>query len=396
MRAFLGGVMLCALLCAPVGVRAQSDEVPFALVAVNAGSPVVVDAAALGGRRSTGMLQATLRYQAGLICINAHNADARTASLVHYAFAYYDVSGKREGGEGFTRKGNFVSGLHINGFDPQLHTVHQENCSPIHYPKDGIGSSVFYVDHVEFVDGTSWDAPAVHLPDDVGSAFRPRATAHARTPAGTLVELAPLVAGAVIGCAQAQTLRTVVVPAFQGQVTEPFDASRNVFADAHGVCAPSGDASRDAAAQALAAKVPLLGNRAARVYFPYVDAGASCNAPARLMLAGGFALPAPANSDQLPAPGVYAVDVTVNVDAAGNARDPVVRISSGLPALDAAAQRGAVGSRYWPAIRQGSAVAGEAEVAFAAVYDAIDRSGAQMSETSHQYSSGAPAAPSGC
>jgi len=398
-RVLFGSIALFALALLPYTSTAQTDEVPFGLLPVNAGGAVVIDAAALGGRRSTGLGQALLRYQAGLICINARNSDARTVSLVHYTFTYYDPSGKRSSGDNFTRKGTFVSGERMLGFDAMTHGVHEENCSPVHYPKDGIGASVFFVDHVEFADGTAWDAPAVHLPDDVSSAFLPHVPVAPRTLAGPAVEVAPLVAGIVATCEQAQNLRMINVPMFNGAVSVQYDSSRNVVTDGQTICRSSSDGQRDAVAQALVAKPPYSTvRRTFLVYFPFIDAKPTCTEPPRMMWSGSFAIPPPANINDFPVPGVYVATVAVDVDAGGIPQQATIQTPSGLPQLDTAALRAARGSRFWPAISAGAATSGEAHVSFAMTFDGLIRNAdnGQTSASDHLFGAETSPAATGC
>jgi hypothetical protein len=307
-------------------------------------------------------------------CVPFFNGDARAAKTVRIIFVYYDSVGNRSGGDVLMRNGSFAGHTgNVPDIRPQL--GRQPDCQ--HIPQRNLSTIGAYVDHVEFEDGSEWNASAILIPEhlDVSAAAAPDSSAPPlKSGSSDPDDLPPIVVGAFNDCAAAEALKTAPTPLFAGISVAPLSPDRNVIVEAAtgepagpglfhigaaSVCRSSGNADRDAAAVEAVKQQPETLNKAEgfRVYFPAVASANTCAEPPRLMVRQ-LVRPSFAMDEQVAPPGQYDVLIRVSVQPDGFAEDAKVIDSVGRHPYDDAARRSALFSRYWPAVDHGVPIAG--------------------------------------
>jgi hypothetical protein len=375
-RSFVLLAIVLGLAALPLPARAQLYDIKtIRFTPIRTGSPVVTDRFALANGRDA--------------CVAFHNTDARTAKTVKIVFAYYDDAGNRGGGDVFTRNGTFATGAET-GISLSSNVFRNEDCIVMHQPRRGLSTIAYYIDHVDFTDGSSWSATDVTLPEKTSEGFavvRSMMTPLPRIPsnlvpasaAATGTPLDPIVLESYPDCAAATATGAARTPLFAGDAVVAAGADRNVFVSAEpgasagansfhigavSVCVPSSDPLHDAAALEMVRAQPVSLNRAQvyRVYFPLITAAGSCTEDVRLLdrhlVSPSFAL-----NETTPAPGDYTAIGHVDVSAGGLPSVAQIKNATGRRAYDEAARQSALASRYWPAITNGNPVAGTFEFA---------------------------------
>jgi hypothetical protein len=364
---WIGVMALFALMAAfvrPVGAGVITETKLIGTRLIPTGSPVVplsVELHSHPGRFPTDA------------CVPFFNGDARAAKTVRIVFVYYDSAGNRSGEDALMRKGSFAG--HTANV-PDIHPLgRQPDCR--HVPQQNLSTIAAYVDHVEFEDGSVWNASAMLISDhlDVSAAAAPDSSApRLKSGSADPDDLPPLVVGAFNDCAAAQALKTAPTPLFAGISNVPLSADRNVIVEAQpgepagpglfhpgaaSVCRSSGDADRDAAAVDVVEHQAEILNKAEgfRVYFPVVATAKTCAEPPRLMVRQ-LVRPSFAMDERVAPPGQYDVLIRVTVQPDGLSEDAKVIKSVGRPPYEDAARRSALFSRYWPAVDHGVPVAG--------------------------------------
>jgi hypothetical protein len=370
--------LLLALTLA-TGARAFAAVPPdievIRFVAIPSDGPVTINNVAPAGRivddfRDIG--------PAKLVCAWFTNTAPATAKTIGIEFVYYDGAGNRFDGALLERKGTFSTGVRQFASARYNQRIFRDSCVTLKRPRNNFSAIVAYVDHVEFVDGTRWNAQDIRLADHVAPGSRNVAydftdPATARAPAVQLAanELAPLFIGTSPSCTSSAV--TYVPSVFDPAVVSALTPARNVFVDARPgapamgnlfnignvtVCSKSGNADHDAAAIATVegTHVAIRQEQVFRVYVPAISTSAGCTDDARLL--NLVMLNAtPVTEAEGPAKGgEYIGVVHVSVAPDGHASGATLVRSAGPPEFDDAVARSALASRYWPAISAGKRV----------------------------------------
>jgi hypothetical protein len=364
-----------ALLAGALGAAAvQSNVEVVRFVALRNDGPVAINAIATTAKNPDPYFDVG-RVQSA--CVSFTNKAPATAVSVGIQFIYYDGDGNRFDAELLERKGTFSTGVRQAGFVRNTPNVRRENCVTLKRPRNNFSAIVAYVDHVQFADGTHWNADEIRLADHVTPGSNnisydftdPAAT----PPVAQLApnELAPLLIGTTPACTVSKVAR--VPSAFDPAVVAVVGPARNVFVAAEPgapavgslfkvgsatVCLPSGNAQHDAAALATVegAHVAIRQEEVFRVYIPAISSSPACNDDVRLLTRVLIDASPLTESGPTAKPGDYTAIVHISVSSSGHAAGASVVQSAGPPEFDDATRRSALASRYWPAIARGKPV----------------------------------------
>jgi hypothetical protein len=241
--------------------------------------------------------------------------------------------------------------------------IFRDKCMTLRTPRTEAMTVFYYIDNVTFDDGTAWSEAGLVFPDRAIPGTRFDASAAAAVPVAASPELAPLIVGADADCATASAIaippqlrtRTVVVNVDPGAAI----SDGLVHIGDTSICRGSGDARLDAAALALVKQTPVAVVRGAAMtlYFPVVNAAASCNDMPRI-LHRELVDAIEEDASSAAHPGEYVTIAHVDVRPDGVAANAETTRSSGRSEFDAAARASALASRYWPRITAGVPVTG--------------------------------------
>jgi hypothetical protein len=161
-RALFVALMVAAAGAAQPAVAQVDDIKMIHFIPVANAAPVAVDGLVLNGPEGRAPTD---------VCVAFHDTDPRPVKSVRFAFIYYDDVGNRGGDETFTRNGKFGTGIRDKVDIPPGRYVRLPECLTMRPPRRGISGIAYYVDHVDFADGTTWNSPAVTAPDHPAGTF---------------------------------------------------------------------------------------------------------------------------------------------------------------------------------------------------------------------------------
>jgi hypothetical protein len=161
-----------------IPASAQTAISPFRLVQFRTGSAIAVDGPDFAGLAGTAFGR---KAQISRICVSFHNTDPRAVKFARFQFRYYDAQGDHVGGDTLGWNGTAATAERMAAVNQQTGRPNDKNCATIHFPKEGIENAVYFVEHVDFADQTTWDAQNVVFPEHL-SAKLPQADTVASAP----------------------------------------------------------------------------------------------------------------------------------------------------------------------------------------------------------------------
>jgi hypothetical protein len=142
---------------------------PFVKVAIDSKSSIDIDRA-VNMYNTTALGLARVLYE----CFIFKNVDRRAATEIVFHFRYYNANGDHNGDDVLTRRGRFSTGVDIV---PRVRIIDPPGqCVQLHYPPDGISIFTFWIQSVNYDDGTTWTANDLQLPEHLPD-WHPAATA---------------------------------------------------------------------------------------------------------------------------------------------------------------------------------------------------------------------------
>lgn len=361
----------------PVGAIAQTASAPFNLIGLKTESPVVIDGAGPAGFHSDGFQKVAVDF----ICVSFHNSDPRTATSFRVNFVYYDAMGMHVGGDFLDRSGTFSTDVRIKSYDERTRNANRENCVSMHYPKTGVSLVVYYVDHVDFADGTPWKATLSPIPETLPNYHPARTTPRPRPtfdPLATTTELAPVIQQTYPDCATAAGIAHARTPLLSGLADVPIDPQHNEFiwartvpgterdgkiGFAYSVCgdSPNDKSHESAALKLVSTRTGGVSPGVYRVYFPLLTVGRGCWSEVRLLAISLVLEPFANDVPQRVRSATAIASARVTIGSDGKPTDAVLSHDSGNEVLNQAVVKSALASRYWPEIVNGQAVPGTTE-----------------------------------
>ena len=363
MRPFIviGAVLLLA--GARFSVPAGAQEVTSVhTMEVPARGPVVIDRFITAGEGGVEFPEADTIDR---VCVAFHNTDPRPATAVHLQLVFFDGGGTRTGSKVLTRTGTFSTGARVAAADD--HRTHPEDCLPIKVPTGEQIVIAYYIDRVDFADGTSWNATGLVFPDRaVPGLMQPDVPAPKTIAAGAT--LAPVVTRTAATCESATVPAIPAVQSVRVLAQPGAPLGEGLFrigdvATCPGAAAGSGDAAALAAVKQY--PVAIVGPQMFQVEVPALAVSATCSMPPRLL--SRVLLNTRDESwegrGRLAPVGDYTGNVHVTVRADGFPTNPKLTRSTGREEYDFALKYSAMESRFWPALDNGAPVTGDFDFA---------------------------------
>jgi hypothetical protein len=310
-------------------------------------------------------------------CVAFHNTDPRTATAVRIESVYYNDAGTRKFSQLFTRTGTFGIGVEQGGSaDPSA-----ANCVRMKLPDAENIAVAYYVDSVDFADGSKWIAEGLTFPDQVIPGTVVPAPQIPKAPALAGTQLAPELLVRYPNCATAEAAR--INPNVAGTLVDVQPGAPigdGLFhIGAVTLCQPSTNPALDAAALAAVRSLPeaIVREAAFRMFVPTMSYPATCQAPVRLLNMRLIEPQRELTEGGPAATGEYTALAHVDVRPDGYPGKITIVQSSKRAEFDDALRLSALATRYFPAIVNGAPALGGYDFPMSWVVELDDRSGRQ-------------------
>jgi hypothetical protein len=345
LRSIVVVVLIVLALAAP---GAAQNRFSIRYIPVRTASAVVLDrfSVLVPPRLGAGTLRDNLSA-----CAAFHNTDPRTATAVRIEAVFYNDRGTRKYSQLLTRTGTFGTGVMQGGNGDSS----VDNCFRLHLPDADDIAVAFYIDSVDYADGSTWVAEGLTLPDRALPGTLVPAPVIPPSPS-TVTQLPPEVVAVYPSCAVA--LAVAADPPIAGTIVgvqpgPPIGEGLYHIGDAT-VCRPTANAAADSEALAAVQALPaaIVRGAAFRVIVPELAYPPACVAPVRLLHRQLVERPGSALGP--PPSGEYVAVAHVDVRLDGYPGNITIVRSSNRPEFDAALRLSAGASRYVPAIVHGT------------------------------------------